>query len=287
MSSRAQNTACPHADCPNRCLTGRLAAFESLHSQIAVFHEEDVMNPTGLLLAVVLGLLAGCTQAPEQTAGQPAPGNAATAGTAAESARLDVGAGTYLADLDHSTLGFHIRHMGMSNYFARFTDYQVKVDYVPDNLAASSISVVIDPTSLGLDYRGDFKATHPNSQSNTFVEELMGDQFFAAAKYPRIEFHSTRIEPSGPGRYSITGDLSLHGQTHPVTLAATVVGSKADHPMYGGLDVFGFSATGSFSRSAFGMDYLVAPGVLGDEISLRFEGEFHEQKAPAEAASKT
>lgn len=227
-----------------------------------------------LLASSALLLLAACNQAPEQ----PATGAAAGTAAVAEAPGLDVAAGIYLADLDHSTLGFHIRHMGMSNYHARFTDYKIQVDYVPDNLAASSVTVVIDPTSIGLDYRGDFKATHPDSPSNTFVEELMSDKFFDAAKYPTIEFHSTRIEASGPGRYAITGDLSLHGQTHPVTLDATVVGSKADHPMYGGLDVFGLTVTGSFSRSAFGMDYLVAPGVLGDEITLRFDGEFNEQK---------
>lgn len=234
-----------------------------------------------LLVPAVLALVAGCNQAPAPTADQVTPDQATAADAAAATPLLDVGAGTYLIDRNHAMLGFHIRHMGMSNYVARFTEYSIKVDYVPDNLAASSIAVVIDPKSIGLDYHGDFKATHPNSPNATFVDELMSDKYFDAAKYPTIEFHSTRIEPRGPGRFSITGDLSLHGQTHPVTLEATVVGSKADHPMYGGGDVFGFSASGSFSRSAFGMDHLVAPGIVGDEVSLRFEGEFHEQKAPA------
>ncbi len=234
-----------------------------------------------LLVPAVLALVVGCNQAPAPTADQAAPDKAAT------TPQLNVGAGTYLVDLDHATLAFQVQHMGMSNYVARFTDYSIEVKYVPDNLAASSVSVVIDPRSIGLDYRADFKATHPNSPNATFVDELMGDKYFDAAKYPTIEFHSTRIEASSPGRLSITGDLSLHGQTHPVTLDATVVGSKADHPMYGGLDVFGLSVTGRFNRSAFGMDHLVAPGIVGDEIFMRFEGEFNEQKAPAGATGTT
>lgn len=256
------------------------------------------MSVRFLLVFSALAVLAGCNQPAEDpasdvematpaSAAAPAPVAAATAAPTAmpERATLDVAAGNYVADLEHSTLGFRIRHMGMSNYVARFTDYEVKVHYEPDNLAASSVSVTVDPTSIGLDYYGDFEATHPESPYDSFVAELMGDKFFDAERYPTIEFHSTRIERTGSGMFSITGDLSLHGQTHPVTLEASVVGSQSDHPMYGGIDVFGISATGSFQRSAFGMDYLVAPGVLGDEISVHFEGEFNEQKPPAAAAS--
>lgn len=256
------------------------------------------MSTRFLPLCALLALLLGCNQAADKAAPAaesadpapatvPAPQAAADAKASAQGATLDVAAGDYVADLNHSTLGFRIRHIGMSNYVARFTDYKVKVHYVPDDLAASSVSVTVDPTSIGLDYSGDFQATHPDSPYDSFAAELMGDKFFDAGQYPTIEFQSTRIERTAPGSFSITGDLSLHGQTHPVTLKATVVGSQADHPMYGGIDVFGVSVTGSFQRSAFGMDYLLAPGVLGDEIALAFEGEFNQQKPSAEAATSS
>lgn len=70
------------------------------------------------------------------------------------------------------------------------------------------------------------------------------------------------------------------GRTQPVTLEATLVGSSAKHP-FAGVGAIGFSAHGTFRRSAFGINHLLQPPLVGDTVTIRFEGEFQQAVAPA------
>ncbi|MDZ7784522.1 MAG: YceI family protein [Halioglobus sp.] len=107
------------------------------------------------------------------------------------------------------------------------------------------------------------------------------ERFFNAGEYPTIEFRSTAVEQTGAGKMDITGDLTLLGKTHPITLQAEVVGSASEHPM-SAVGAIGFTATGSFKRSQFGMDYLLTPPLVGDEVTLLFDGEFQQQTGAGE-----
>jgi len=190
---------------------------------------------------------------------------------------IEAPAGTYRIDPTHAQVAFSIRHLGLSNYIARFTKYDVSLEFDPDNLSASSVTATIWPSSVRTDYMADYKATHPDSPFDSWNKALANDErFFNAGEYPTIEFRSTGVEQTGPGEMDITGDLTLLGKTHPVTLQAQVVGSASEHPM-SGVGAIGFKATGSFERSQFGMDYLLNPPLVGDEVTLLFDGEFQQQ----------
>jgi polyisoprenoid-binding protein YceI len=188
-------------------------------------------------------------------------------------------AGEYRVDPAHASLQFRIRHLGLSNYWARFTHFDVTVNWKPEAPAASSVTMTVDPRSIRTDYAGDFVAGHKGSPWKTFEEELSRDpKFFNTDKFPQASFRSTRVEVLGPGKWRIHGDLTLLGQTKPIALDAALVGQTAKH-LGSGVPALGPSASGTIKRSDFGMDYLVQPPILGDEITIQFEGEF--QQAPA------
>ena len=184
--------------------------------------------------------------------------------------------GRYENDPTHSTLQFSISHLGLSNYIARFSDYSVDMVLNSGEISASRVSVEINPKVIKTDYRGDYKGTHPESDFESWEQELAySDKFFNANIYPRIFFESTRVTMMPAGVLKITGDLTLLDQTNSVVLEGKIIGSTANHP-FTERGAIGFSVTGTFKRSAFGMDFLVEPPLVGDEVIMAYEGEMFE-----------
>ncbi|MDB5718306.1 MAG: polyisoprenoid-binding protein [Sphingomonas bacterium] len=184
----------------------------------------------------------------------------------AQPVKVAAPAGSYTLDPSHADLSFRLSHLGFSMYTARFATFDAKLGFNPANLAKNSVTATIDARSLTL-------PTPPAG----FKDTLLGPQWLDAAKYPTIRFRSTKVEPTGPASARITGELTLHGVTKPVTLDAKYNGGWA------GIDMdpharIGFSATGSFRRSAFGVSFGVpAPGTnmgVGDEVQIAIEAEF-------------
>lgn len=234
------------------------------------------MNSFSLRLIIVAASLAFAACSPSTP---PAEQKSAAASPPAMS-EIAAPAGTYELDPAHASLSFRVNHLGLANYVARFTRFNVSLKLDPANIAASSVTATIDPTSVRTDYSGDYKAGHANSPYNSWDEDLaQSPKFLNAGAHPQITFNSTRVEQTASGTLRITGDLTLLGQTQPVTLEATVVGSGL-HP-FNKRGAIGFSATGSFNRSAFGMTHLLQPLLVGDAVTIQFEGEFQQPATPA------
>jgi polyisoprenoid-binding protein YceI len=96
--------------------------------------------------------------------------------------------------------------------------------------------------------------------------------FFDAKLYPTITFKSTSVKKTGEKTYEVKGELSLHGKTRPVTLALTRFRT--------GLDPMGHQRTGgetklTIKRSDYGMNFMVGPEKVGDEVDIwiSLEGE--------------
>lgn len=245
------------------------------------------MKFSPFVLGAAVAALAACSQpappAQEQAAAPATPTAAEPAAPAPAPVEIKAPAGQYKLDPNHSSLSFSINHVGLSNYVARFTQYQVTLELDPANLAASSVAVTIDPTSVRADFYADYRALHKDSKFQSWDEDMaQSELFFNAGQHPQIEFRSTSVEQTESGALRIVGDLTLLGQTHPVTLEATLVGSGPTHPFYGGGGVIGFSASGSFNRSSFGMNHLLQPLLVGDAVTIRFEGEFQQVVPPAQ-----
>jgi polyisoprenoid-binding protein YceI len=237
-----------------------------------------------VLTAIAAVALAACSPPAEKAAAPEA------AAPAAQQAQVQAPAGAYKLDPNHASLIFRVNHLGLSNYTARFTRFDGTVNLDPANPAATSVTFTVSPGSVSTDTPSpaEYRATHaPRGRPyQSWSDDLArSPEFFNSGQFPEATFRSTRVEPTGPNTARVTGDLTLRGQTHPITLDATLVGSTADR--FGGGPAIGFSATGAFSRAQFGFTTPPAQ-VVGDEVTIQFEGEFTgAPPAPAPDGAKT
>ena len=169
-------------------------------------------------------------------------------------------AGTYAVDPGHTQVGWRVSHMGFSNYAGGFSDVSGTLELQPKNPASAKLSVKIPVASV-------------TTTSAKLTDELKGDQWLDAAKFPDITFVSTKVAPAGKDHAKVTGDLTLHGVTKPVTLDVTLVGAGVN-PLSKKYTV-GFEATGTLKRSEFGVKTYVP--LIGDELHLTIAGAFEKQ----------
>ncbi len=221
-----------------------------------------------LLVLGVLAALAACSPK-QEAAKEPAAPASQPAPAAAAETPLEAPAGAYKMDPAHTSILFRVEHLGFSNYTARFKRATGQLQFDPDNLAASSVNVVIEAKSLETDF--------PDAANYDFNAELLGEGWLNGAKYPEITFRSLSVEPTGARTMRINGELSLRGVTRPMVLEARVNGGYRGHPMDPNARV-GFSATGVLKRSDFGISAgIPAPGTkmgVSDEVNVIVETEF-------------
>ncbi|KJS39931.1 MAG: hypothetical protein VR74_00065 [Hyphomonas sp. BRH_c22] len=233
-------------------------------------------------LALVACGAPAAPAAPAETAAAPAEVTPVATPAEAPAAEVKYGkAATYKLDPTHASLTWRVNHMGLSNYTARFTDFDATLQFNPEDPSATSVTATINPASVETDYPGDFKAGHPDSPFDSFDEELSGSEtYFNAPQFPQITFQSTGITTTGPDTGTVTGDLTFLGVTKPVTLDVKYNG-VANFPWAPEVDNIGFSATTTLTRSDFGLT--AGTPYVGDEVEVIIEAEFGEVVAPAEA----
>lgn len=166
-------------------------------------------------------------------------------------------AGLYKIDPTHGYIVFSYDHMGYSKPMLRWGSWTGDLNWDPAAPANSTINVGIDAASV-------------DSGVPALDEHIVGADYLDAATYPQISFVSTGIEMLGGAAGKITGDLTIKGVTKPVTLDVTI--NRAANDDFAKAYKLGFSATGKFKRSDFGVDNFVP--VVGDEITLMIEAEF-------------
>lgn len=184
-------------------------------------------------------------------------------------------AGNFRIDLGHTRLLFRISHLGFSHYTAFFRDIDAKLVFDPDHPETMQVTATVKTASVETmfpDPAVDFNAI------------LAGADLLDAARFPEITFTSTAVALTGADTADVTGDLTLHGVTRPVTLAVTFNGGYGAFAMDPGGARIGFSATGNLNRSDFGMGFGVpAPGSafgVGDAVQIIIETEFTNPDAP-------
>ncbi|OGT77324.1 MAG: hypothetical protein A3I78_07255 [Gammaproteobacteria bacterium RIFCSPLOWO2_02_FULL_56_15] len=165
--------------------------------------------------------------------------------------------GTYKMDKNHGYLVFSYLHMGFSHPMLRFTNFDTEIQYDSANIDNSSTKVNIAVNSI-------------DAGIATFNAELASEKFLDAAKFPEITFTSTSYKSTGTDTAVLTGDLTIKGVTKPVSLDVHL-NRAGEHPMSKN-PMLGFSATGKFNRSEFGMGMFTP--MVSDELGLQFEGEF-------------
>jgi len=163
----------------------------------------------------------------------------------------------YLLDPNHTTVMFSVNHMGFSKVYGRFD--KVEGAFTLDQAAPEKSSVVVTIDAASIDTNQAKRDDH-----------LRSKDFFEAAAFPQLIFKSTSVKKTGEKTATMTGDLTLHGVTKPVSLSVTLTGA-GPHPVDQTKTIAGFSARGTLKRSDFGMTYGVP--VVGDEIELIIETE--------------
>jgi polyisoprenoid-binding protein YceI len=181
-------------------------------------------------------------------------------------------------DPAHSSASFAVKHMMVSTVRGNFGKVSGKVSYDPKDPTKSSAAIEIDPASI--DTRNDKRDTH-----------LKSADFFDVGKCPEMTFKSNKVEKGADKHYKVTGDLTMHCTTRPVTLEVESFNGPVKGPQ--GANLYATTATGKLSRKDFGLLWnkaLEAGGVaVGDDVLLTVELEMNDSPAAArkEAQAET
>ena len=170
----------------------------------------------------------------------------------------------FAVDGMHSTIGFVAKIVGFVKVRGRFRNYDVALTYDSVHVERSSVTAVIASKSIDTDM--DFRDKH-----------LRSPDFFDTATFPSIEFHSEQVTRIGPGRLRITGPLTMHGITRPVSFLARV--SALPRLGGNGSDGLELEASLRLSRKAFGIagtnkfnpDFNPATNLLSDSADVTLE----------------
>ena len=181
-------------------------------------------------------------------------------------------AATYQIDGAHSTAGFTVRHMMVTNVSGAFTKLSGSVDYDADNLAQSRIDVTIEAASV-------------NTRNEGRDKHLRTADFFDVENHPTITFRSKRVEKAGEGRLKVVGDLTIRGVTKEVVL--DVEGPTPEIQQQSAFRM-GASATTRINRKDFGVNYhrtLDNGGVVvSDDVRITIDVELVRKAAPVPAS---
>jgi polyisoprenoid-binding protein YceI len=162
----------------------------------------------------------------------------------------------YVFDKDHTHIIFLINHLGYSNMIGWLTDYDGYFTFDEKEPEKSSVDVTLKPGSI------DTAVPKLNT-------ELQGEKFFNVAKFPTMQFKSTKVTTTGKNTGDVTGDFTMLGVTKPVTLHVTY-NKSGIHP-YSNNYISGFTADAKLKRSDFGMTAF--QGAVGDEVTIHIEVE--------------
>ncbi len=170
---------------------------------------------------------------------------------------LPLVAGHWPVDLAHSSVGFSVRHLGVSKVRGRFNQFDVDV-VIGETLDDTSITANIDVASIDTG----------NADRDAHV--LSADILDVTLR-PTLAFRSTRITEAGD-HYAVDGELTIGEITEPITLDVELGGVET---FPGGPRHAGFEATAQIKRKDFGIDIALPPGVssvaLGDVIKIEID----------------
>jgi polyisoprenoid-binding protein YceI len=142
-------------------------------------------------------------------------------------------ADTYTIDPNHTSFGFVVKHMMISNVPGEFDKFDGTITYSPTDLANSKADITIDVSSINT--RIEKRDTH-----------LKSPDFFDAAKFPTITFVSTKFTPT-----AITGNLTMKGVTKEITVPVTIAGPVDEM----GHQAIGITGSVTVNRQDYGINW--------------------------------
>lgn len=146
---------------------------------------------------------------------------------------------TYVVEPNHTFVTFEAKHFGTSTVRGRFDKKDGSVTIDPAARSGRA-EITIDMASI-------------DSGIEKFDGHLKSADFFDVAKYPTAKFVGEKFAFDGSKVTEVTGTLTLHGSTQPVTLKATNYNCY-QNPMLK-KEVCGGDFETTIKRSEFGMTY--------------------------------
>jgi polyisoprenoid-binding protein YceI len=169
-------------------------------------------------------------------------------------------AAEYNLDLNHTQTEFSVVHLGFS--------------HVRGLVPVTAGTLVLDGSNVPTSVAATLNAAGLDTKSADRDSDLRGAEWFETAKYPTMSFVSTRIEGTNPNAFTIAGNLTMHGVTKPVTLAAKFEGRMVDAR---GRAHVAYSATTTVDRRDFNLNYgKTIPGgglVAGYDVTISLSVE--------------
>jgi polyisoprenoid-binding protein YceI len=171
--------------------------------------------------------------------------------------------GTWKFDPYHTQVEFSAKHLGMMTVRGHFAEVTATGEIHPDHPDKTKVEATINTASI---------RTHNDTRDN----DLRSSNFLEIENYPTMTFKSTKIEHAGGDRYKVTGDLTINGNTRPVTLNVVKYGEFNDPNMGHRI---GYAAETKINRKDFGMRFdamLDGRFVVSNDIEINIEGEIVE-----------
>jgi polyisoprenoid-binding protein YceI len=163
---------------------------------------------------------------------------------------------SYKVDADHSYVLFRVKHLDLAWAYGRFNKFSGTINLDEANPTGCSVNMEVETTSVD--------TGHPKRD-----DHLRAPDFFNVAQFPKMTFQSTAVKKTGEGQFDVTGNLTFHGQTKPVTAKFEKTGTGKDP--WNNVRA-GFEGTFTVKRSDFGQK--VDAKMVGDDVrvTLSIEG---------------
>jgi len=170
-------------------------------------------------------------------------------------------------DPTHSKIAFKVKHLMISNVLGSFREFEGAVSTVGNDFSKSVISFSLNTASV-------------DTEIADRDGHLKSADFFDAENYPKITFEGNGLTDLGDDLYTLIGNLTIKGVTHPVTLNVEHGGVGSDP--WGNVKA-GFAITGKINRKDWGLTWnaaLETGGVLvGEEVRINCDIELVKQAA--------
>lgn len=162
----------------------------------------------------------------------------------------------FVVDDEHFSMTFEVMHIGYAPVIGMFRDVEGQFEYDEETN---------DIRSGSLTFQSESVFTNHEKRD----EHLRKPDFLDSSNHPEVTFSVSSFESTGDNTGTVTGDLTMLGQTRPVDVAVTL-NKSADYPIGHKDYTLGITAEATIKRSEWGMTYGLDPALVGDEVKLRF-----------------
>lgn len=151
---------------------------------------------------------------------------------------------TYEIDSAHSFVSFKLKHKDLGMAHGSFSQIKGTIVYDQEDIEKSSVDLEIDAASLNTGHPGRDK-------------HVKNPDYLDVEKYPTITFKSKEVKKISDDKAEVTGDVTLHGVTKPLTATISKVGETTSS--------IGIETQFKLKRTDFGVGKLQG---LGEDIHV-------------------